>query len=119
MILSLFGFRKSIVRLDDQMVAAVLNSDIRTSIELASRKALSVLEQKYCQIVIRQQEISTAHEFLLHLEGAIFGTKKTKLAESTSQTELPNVALKMMEKMGWSAGSGLGAREQGIKEPIK
>ena len=48
-------------------------------------------------------------------------SKITKCLTLTLDTEIEqsNIGRKMLEKSGWKKGQGLGARGQGIKEPIR
>lgn len=48
-------------------------------------------------------------------EGTNSNSWKVEKTDSTNGS----VAMKMMKAMGWSEGTGLGSKEQGIIEPVK
>ena len=90
------------------------------SIQDASIKALSILERFQHQMIIIKPTNASAHDILLNLEATLGVADDKKISGvNRNPLEKPSVALNMMKMMGWSAGCGLGAKEQGIKEPIK
>ena len=103
-------------------------------IKSASKKAIALLKKHHYQIIIDKQGTTSIPQFLIGLEDALEnelkGTKAKKICASDANNEKtdgnskavetvqPTVALKMMKLMGWK-GLGLGAKEQGIQEPIE
>lgn len=111
---------KCIIRISNRIIATVLNADKMKSIQDASIKALSILERFQHQMIIIKPTNASAHDILLNLEATLGVADDKKISGvNRNPLEKPSVALNMMKMMGWSAGCGLGAKEQGIKEPIK
>lgn len=113
--------------IDRRKISVELNIDKVSCVQNAFAKALRFLEHYHHQILLKKRENEgiSAYQFLLNLEDAILKDKRKKKIDPTKSSkdtkeviEKPSVALKMMKMMGWS-GSGLGAKEQGITEPIQ
>jgi len=127
-------FRQTTIYLDRQLVAQDVDEKKSLCIKNTCKKATALLKQHHYQIIIDKQGTTSIQEFLINLEDALenekAGTKVKKICANDANKEetdgnsksvktvQPTVALKMMKLMGWK-GSGLGAMEQGIQEPIE
>lgn len=99
------------------------------------QNAFQCLEKTQHQVVIEDPTCFSVHHFVKKEEETwgfrekmsttitldSIGNKKLKSNEEVSicSTANSNVAMKMMKSMGWTEGSGLGAKKQGIVQAIK
>lgn len=122
-------FRETNIYLDRQLVARVVDKTESLSKTSAYKKAMVLLEQHHYQIIINKDDTTSIRQFLINLNDALENEKTGSKAKTICANDAnkdansvesvqPSVALKMMKLMGWK-GSGLGAKEQGIQEPVE
>lgn len=133
-LLNIFNiFRQATIYLDRQLVARDVDVNKYDSIRNTCKKATALLKQHHYQIIIEKNK-GTIPDILINLEAALkkeeANSKVNKMSvneaneensdgnSQSANTVQPTIALKIMKLMGWK-GNGLGAKEQGIQEPVE
>lgn len=120
----------------DGIVIASATGEYKASLRSAFEIAFQQLKARHYQLIIKDPEAMSVFNVLNEVQDELEmmerGLKKDTISKNVidqsdmksppspaAEAEQSSVAMKMMKMMGWTAGSGLGAKNQGIVEPIQ
>lgn len=119
------------------MIATAQQKNLKLCLQLMFKLAYKNLKKTHYQVIVEDPTYISAEHFVKKEEGTwnprvgkklsptitldSIGNEKIEVDEESSVNSTANssIAMKMMKSMGWTEGSGLGAKKQGIVEAIK